>query len=78
MATSLQLGKISSCPVTAFTFFFFFFYIQQLTVSRYGDQLVTQRLKMQQPITQQMDSDSHGLQSITLRQTDEGLQVIAI
>lgn len=76
MATSLQLGKISSCPVTAFTFFFF--YIQRLTVSRYGDQLVTQRLKMQQPITQQMDSDSHGLQSITLRQTDEGLQVIAI
>lgn len=77
MATSLQLGKISSCPVTAFTFLFFF-YIQRLTVSRYGDQLVTQRLKMQQPITQQMDSDSHGLQSITLRQTDEGLQVIAI
>lgn len=77
MATSLQLGKISSCPVTAFTFFLIF-YIQRLTVSRYGDQLVTQRLKMQQPITQQMDSDSHGLQSITLRQTDEGLQVIAI
>lgn len=77
MATSLQLGKISSCPVTAFTFLFIF-YIQRLTVSRYGDQLVTQRLKMQQPITQQMDSDSHGLQSITLRQTDEGLQVIAI
>lgn len=73
MATSLQLGKISSCPVTAFTFFFFLH-----STSRYGDQLVTQRLKMQQPITQQMDSDSHGLQSITLRQTDEGLQVIAI